>query len=163
MVVLSTFYGNSVEIHNIKKILFENSVHFSQNFKIPLLKNIVNSLNGHSCVTFVCFCEVYIRVVFQEVSVILEIWITCFWNQFKEFGFWFEKFLKQFTNFNFASFRSFSLILWIFDSKSDIICFVGMFFGEKGMLKFLPRLTVLTTSVGMCMSVRLVNHESVRL
>ena len=31
----------------ILRKLFENSVHSSQNFKIPLLKNIVNSLNGN--------------------------------------------------------------------------------------------------------------------
>ena len=99
---------------------------------------------------------------FKKVLVNFEFSITRFWKQLRELCFWLEKLFTQLTNFNLAAFLSFSWILWMLDSKSAIKCFVGILLGEKGVPKFFPRPSVFATTGGICVSLKLINQESVR-
>ena len=101
-------------------------------------------------------------LLFKKVFVVLEFSITCFWNVLSGVCFLFEKLFIQLTNFNLASLRSLFSILWIFYLKSAIRCFVGIFLAVNGMPKFLPKLIVFATTGGICVSVKLVNQESMR-
>ena len=71
--------------------------------------------------------------------------MICFCKSFIGFLFLCEKVLMQLISFCLASFLSPSLILWILDSKSAIMCFIGIVLWGKGTPKFLPRLRVFAT------------------